>query len=239
MKTIRYYILVLACLLFVGMLNAQVAIDPVKNVYKIGGSSEIFISYSDGMHAKHGVLDVSTALDSITGVEEPHQIMHLDRRKTAAATGDFNGDGADNVVTVSVNENGGIKIIIPLIGEDLTINDVKEYDISLNEQDYTRIRIIAGNFDDDPQDEFAICYDLPDGLVIRLFKTDQDLNIEQIAIYEGIARYDRNFDIAAGDVDGNGMNEIVMVKNKAFPSWTPPRRLWSGVIHIKVRFIYI
>ena len=57
MKTIKYHIPVLTCLLLCGALDAQVAIDPVKNVYKIGGSSEIFISYSDGTNAKYGVLE--------------------------------------------------------------------------------------------------------------------------------------------------------------------------------------
>jgi opacity protein-like surface antigen len=225
MKKMKFHVTVLTSLLMSGMLHAQVAVDPVKNVYKIGGSSEIFISYasSDKAISKYGVLDVSTALDSITGVEEPLETGFLDRRKTASATGDFNGDGADNVVTVTANEEGGIRVSIPMIGEDLTIIELKEFDILLNdilltEQDYTRIRIIAGNFDGDQQDEFAICYDLPDGTItIKLFKTDSELNIEKIAYYEGITYYDRNFDITAGDVDGDGIDEILMVKNKAMP----------------------
>jgi hypothetical protein len=221
MKTMKFHVTVLTSLLMSGMLNAQVVVDPIENVYRIGSSSELFIAYTvkDGTHANHGVLDVSTELDSFTEVEELYESGHLDRRKTASATGDFNGDGANNVATVTANESGEIRISIPLMGEDQLINEVKvkEYDLSLTEQDYTRIRIIAGNFDADPQDEFALCYDLPDGLVIRIFKTDQDLNIEQIASFEGITRYDRNFDIAAGDMDKDGIDEIVLVKNKAMP----------------------
>jgi hypothetical protein len=218
MKTVKHFITA-TCLILAGMMNAQIASDPVTGVYKIGGASEIFISYSSGSKISHGVLDVSEDLKNISGVEEPWQTGHLDNRKTASATGDFNGDGADNVVTVTANEEGGIRISIPLIGGDLKNNGAKEYEISLNEQDYTRIRVISGNFVDNPQDEFAICYDLPEGLVIRLFKTDEDLNIEEIASLGGISRFDKNFDIAAGDVDGNGIDEIVMVKNKAKPSW--------------------
>jgi hypothetical protein len=218
MRTLKHFITAI-CLLLCGTLNAQLAIDPVKRVYKIGGSSEIFISYSDGTHAGHGVLDVPEDLKSISSVEESWQTGHLDNRKTASATGDFNGDGAGNVVTVTANDEGGIRISIPLIGDDLKNNGTKEYDISLNEQDYTRIRVISGNFADNPQDEFAICYDLPGGLVIKLFKTDSDLNIEQIASFEGIARYDSNFDIASGDLNGDGIKEIVMVVNRALPNF--------------------
>jgi hypothetical protein len=234
MKTMKHFITA-TCLLLCCTINAQLAIDPVKRVYKIGGSSEIFISHSDGTHARHGVLDISTALDNITGAEEP-QIRHLDRMKTASATGDFNGDGAGNVVTVTANDEGGIRISIPLIGDDLKISEIKEYD--LTEQIHTRVRIISGNFDGDQQDEFAICYDLPDGtMTIALFKTDSELNIEQLASFKGdisyifligagtggigagTSYYDSNFDIAAGDMDGDGIDEIVMVRNKRLPDW--------------------
>jgi hypothetical protein len=222
MRTLKFHIPVLTCLLLCGILNAQVAIDPVRNVYKIGGSSEIYITYTtkDGTQASHGILDVSTSLDSVTGVDNPFQLKQ-DRMKTASATGDFNGNGANNVVTVSANENGGITISIPLIGDDLKMNEIKKYD--LNEQINTRIRVIAGNFNAGQQNEFAICYDLPDKTItIKVFKTDSDLNIEQIASFDGIAYFDRNFDIAAGDVDGDGIDEIVMVRNKAFPTWKAP-----------------
>ena len=85
MKTIKYYFPVLTCLLLVGMLNAQVVSDPVKKVYKIGGSSEIFISYTnkDGTDAKHGILDVPPILNDITSVEEPLLTGYMDKRKTA------------------------------------------------------------------------------------------------------------------------------------------------------------
>jgi hypothetical protein len=170
--------------------------------------------------AKHGVMDVPATLNNITSVEDAVQTRFMDRWKTASATGDFNGDGADNVVTVFDNTVGGIKISIPLIGEDLVMNKtlVKEYDVTaLNDAlGYTRIRVIAGNFDDDPQDEFAICYDVPgQPLTVSMFKTDSELNIELLASFREIVFYDRHFDIAAGDVDGDGIDEIVMVKNKA------------------------
>ncbi|MEX0986234.1 MAG: T9SS type A sorting domain-containing protein [Bacteroidales bacterium] len=220
MRRMKYSIPLIIMLCIGAMLQAQVVKDPVRKVYSIGGSSEIFMAYtnSDRTHAKHGVMDIPATLNDITCVEDAVQTRFMDRWKSASATGDFDGDGADEVVTVFDNTIGGIKISIPLIGEDLKLNGLKEYNVTaLNDVlGYTRIRVIAGNFDDDPQDEFAICYDVPgQPLTVSLFKTDSNLEIELLASFREIAFYDRHFDIAAGDVDGDGIDEIVMVKNRA------------------------
>jgi hypothetical protein len=221
MKKLKCFIVLIPSL-FIGMLlEAQVVKDPVRKVYSIGGSAEIFMAYtnSERTQAKHGVMDVPSTLNDITMVEDAVQTRFMDRWKTASAAGDFNGDGTDEVVTVFDNTDGGIRISIPHIGEDLKMKPelLQEYEeTALRTQDYTRIRVIAVNADDDPQDEFAICYDIPgQPLTVSLFKTDADLNIEPLASFREIVFYDRHFDIAAGDVDGDGIDEIVMVKNRA------------------------
>ncbi|MEN8158387.1 MAG: T9SS type A sorting domain-containing protein, partial [Bacteroidota bacterium] len=213
--------IVASFLLFFGTVAGQVAEDPITNIYKVGGSSEIYIGYSTAGNAftKQGVLDVPENLNDITKKEDAQQFKFMEIRKTATATGDFNGDGADNVVTLRDNASGGIKITIPLIGKDLIMNGQKEYLLEeLNTMNYERLRICTGNFDRDSQNEFAICYGGP-GETIRLllFETDSDLNIKLLDSYKEIAYYDYHFDITAGDIDGDGIDEIAMVKNEALP----------------------
>ena len=162
MKTSTYKIsIALSFLISFVHLTGQVAEDPITNIYKVGGSSEIYIGYSTAGNSftKQGVLDVPENLNDITKKEDAQQFKFMEIRKTATATGDFNGDGADDVVTIRNNISGGIKVVIPLIGEDLIMDGEMEYALEeLNTMAYERLRIAAGNFDNDPQDEFAICY---------------------------------------------------------------------------------
>ncbi len=50
---------------------------------------------------------------------------------------------------------------------------------------------------------------------MALFETDADLNITMIDNFREISYYDHFFDITSGDTDGDGIDEVVMVKNKA------------------------
>ncbi|MBN2487156.1 MAG: T9SS type A sorting domain-containing protein [Bacteroidales bacterium] len=202
-------------------INAQEVVDPIMNVYRIGGSSELYIAYSNANKTFncHGIMDVPEGLDDVTTKEGSVQSKNMGLRRNAAATGDFNGDGVDEVVCIRDNSSGGIKITIPLINDSLKIDSQKEYyDEALNISAYERLRICVGNFDCDPQDEFAIAYGKPgETITISLYETDSALNIRLIDSFKEIVYYDWNFDINAGDTDGDGIDEIVMVKNCALP----------------------
>ena len=214
--------LALLFLFSMGYLKAQHAEDPITNVYKVGGSAEIFIAYSTAGNTftKQGILDVPENLNDIVKEEDASQYKFMSIRRTASATGDFNGDGTDNVVTVRNSESGGIKITIPLIGEDLIMDGEREYVAEeLNTMSYTRLRICTGNFDRDIEDEFVVCYGYPgEPLRVHIFETDEDLNIKLLEKYESITYCDHLFDISAGDMDGDGIDEIAVVRNEALPT---------------------
>jgi hypothetical protein len=208
-----------ALLLNVSSAFGQQARDPISNIYKIGGSAEIYLAFNYKVagndYNMHGVLDVPANLNTVYAMDSA-DFKYIDPRKTAAATGDFNGDGVDEVVTICNNVSGGIKITIPLLSQDLVWEGQREYDLEeLNTMDYKRLRICAGNFDKDFQDEFVICYGQENQtLRVVLFETDADLNITMIDNFKEISYYDHFFDIASGDTDGDGIDEIVMIKNK-------------------------
>ncbi|MDF1571235.1 MAG: hypothetical protein P1P82_06425 [Bacteroidales bacterium] len=219
MKKITLTAAVGAALLFgAADIYGQYAQDPLTNIYKLGGSAEIYMAYatSGNTFTKHGVLDVPENLNNITNPEDAYQFKFMELRKSAAATGDFNGDGVDEVVTVCDNISGGIKITIPLLNEALELEGNREYVLEeLNTLDYQRLRICTGNFDNDFQDEFAISYGLPNEPVrLAVFETDADLNITLLDVFKQEVYKDIYFDIASGDVNADGVDEIVMVKNE-------------------------
>jgi hypothetical protein len=238
MKTLRCFIVALICLVTGSMLNAQSAPDPIRKAYRTGGSSELFFSNSDKYAGKsyYDVVKVGSSLDNIQSVGDPSLTGYLDRRQTAAAAGDFNGDGADNVVTV-VNKSDIAWIRIPIMDDDLKIKGVKEYNLSLPVKDFSRMRIITGNFDADPQDEIAIAYFMPsvNGIYIKLFKTDTLLNITPLATW-GAADIHFTYDITAGDLDGDGIDEIVVVRNYGNPTRkgesSPPIFVSKYILHV-------
>src|SRR5271169_1338303 len=84
------------------------------------------------------------------------------------------------------------------------------------------IRMTSGYFDDAPAKEFGVAYNLPDSaqlITIRLFRLDsttgRPIQITSIKgdTIPGNLGTQACFDIAAGDYDGDGLDEIMLVNN--------------------------
>jgi hypothetical protein len=206
-------------------LHAQLVNDPLVNTYKLGESSEFYISYTDAAktHTNHNVIAIDSALNSFTQ-QNAGQSEYIDKRRFASATGDFDADGRDDIVNVR-DSSGGILITIPLINKNLTVSGQTEYyDTTHKYADYKRLRVCTGNFDNDIQDEIAVCYgpDSEKHLVISLFEIDASMNIRLLGSNNLIAYLDPNFDIASGDFDANWKDELAVVRNDALPYQKDP-----------------
>jgi hypothetical protein len=201
------------------LLIGQEVKDPLVAKYKIGGSSEVYICFSnsDKTHNYQGIMSASEDLASIRATQNAEQTEYLSPDMNAAATGDFNGDGIDEVVSIR-KVPGEIEISIPLISSDLTSTEQKTHiENEIADGAFEQLRICAGNFCGDGKEEFALAYgDINHTIIVSLFETDADLNIKLLS-KRSISYFDKNFDIASGDVDGDGIDEIVVVKNSQNP----------------------
>ena len=137
-------------------------------------------------------------------------------RHTVAASGDFNNDGFDDVVAAWAGPDNSITIMVPQINRE-----------TLDWSQATRlkagatlggqvIRLDTGDFDNDGDDEFALAYMQNDDRIrIELYDTNGTLipqaagSISNERVYQKVDG-DR-FDLASGDFDGNGDDELVLV----------------------------
>ena len=97
----------------------------------------------------------------------------------AVATGDINGDYADEVISCWETDDHSIVISTPGIsssplgfevGSTITINSVLK----------SSMRMITGNFDHDPKEEVVLAYHgLDDHLHILLYQTDENNSLEK------------------------------------------------------------
>ncbi|MFZ1081123.1 MAG: T9SS type A sorting domain-containing protein, partial [Candidatus Kryptoniota bacterium] len=93
------------------------------------------------------------------------------------------------------------------------------------------VSMTSGYFDGEAAKEFAIAYTLPDSIpmiTIRLFKLDSTTHrpveiasVREDTIYSNLDMQ-ALFDITAGDFDGDGLDEIMLVKNVAHVQFVNP-----------------
>jgi hypothetical protein len=234
MKRLAFRILLL--IFIAGITLAQDKQDPFQGHYNLGNSSEIALFthnvFRDTL-IRHNIFDYygnsgQYFLDSSssgtyngdlgTSFYDASATYHIE-----AITGDFNGDGYDNIVSAWVGKNNSINIVVPNIKKNtLTWND--ESSLILPDVlppnpngSTTRFRLIKGFFDGDPEPNFVLAYWDKDGNIeIKIFDVDPGslMPVEKTSIADEHLNYtisgDCIYDIAAGDFDGDGLDEIIL-----------------------------
>jgi hypothetical protein len=158
------------------------------------------------------------------------------------AAADFNGDGMDEVVMVWSRSDGGIFVGIPTYDlvnmvpyewhlPDPCIDSGVLYAGGGLAEILGEIRVVAGNFYPDSAMEFVLAYLAADSTVkLTVFDvdsvtltllemgsiSDQAVNTE-VASLRQVGRLAR-FDVATGDFDADGLDEIVLVVDDPFQS---------------------
>jgi hypothetical protein len=134
-----------------------------------------------------------------------------------AATGRFNEDQYDDVVSIWSN-GSGINIMLPQFDSTKAMwtNSIKD-SIDEDVQD-DRIYTRTGNFDDDEFDEFVVAWlDAEDSVHIRLYDTDADLRpiltaevCDEKLVPKSIYCQVRYF-IETGDLNADGTDELILL----------------------------
>ncbi len=211
--------------------------DPFQGNYNLGSSAEIALFWHYDNHSdstvNHQIIDYYGTtgqyfLDSSsrgtytgnlsTGYNNGSAHFYFD-----AVTGDYNGDGLDDIISAWETTNNSINIVIPKIDKgSLSWNE--ENVLKLTNVLYPtpnsysiRFRLIKGFFDSDPEPEFALAFwNHAGNIEIRIFDVNP-LNLmpeEKAMIDDEYMDPSINnsgiYDIAAGDFDGDLKDEIVL-----------------------------
>ncbi|MCP4567578.1 MAG: hypothetical protein GY841_08370, partial [FCB group bacterium] len=181
------------------------------------------------------IFDWSSVDDSIYRVSAEPFADSQDGDDRDFAAGDFNNDGSDDIVMAWSRSDGGIFVGIPNYDLDTMIlvdwntpdppiaAGVLYATDSLAEV-LGEIRVVAGNFYDDEAAEFVLAYLAADSTVsITVFDVDTLSltpeamgSISDQAIHTEMPEAQRfgtasRFDIATGDLDNDGTDEIVLI----------------------------
>jgi len=209
--------------------NAEIVIVSGGN-----GNANIKIVDADGDITTGGLTEVNSQF-----VESPWGIFG-NTEQVDLATGDFNNDGFDEFIGVWPGPDSTVTVFIPEMDPatfswtNATRKSVQDDGFpKLKEEENVFqlngwIRMVPGQFDDDNEPEFVVAYWAetgdPDGgpVQIILYDTDGTLmpqpraDIANRKLSPFIADAGRNlregsrFDIATGDFDGDGTDEIVL-----------------------------
>lgn len=207
-------------------------IDPLLGGYAIGESDEIILLWADFTGSGGGFFHqkiydylsknnpdesndiIAKGSDSISG-QLPIRNM-LD-----AFSEDINNDGFDEVVSCWSGDNNDLLRIIIRQVDSTTYEFVDAGTVNVLEAGETMgtktlVRMVPGNFDEDPEMEFVLGYaDMDSTVQILLYDTDGTLvpkrkaSIRDETIFVGDNSF-VNFDLSTGDLDGDGTDEVIL-----------------------------
>lgn len=224
-------LLIAACAIFIGTCNIYSqspadTIDPLYRSRTLGKNAEMLILLNKaGLGQNRYIYDYNGSTSEVsrkfydgtsnsTGTVDV--VLYGDM---AVATGDFNGDNADDVVTAWECANNAIYLSIPKINQenfswtennDTLISGVlKHVPISYNEPLLKTLRLASGYFSFSEKKSFVLSYfGVDNKMHIKLFETDSLFRIKELAEAVDTLLRPYSFDITVGDFDGDGLDEI-------------------------------
>ncbi len=213
-------------LMTIGAIYAQsenTARDPLSSDYTLLSSAELMFVWK-GFDNEVGQRMYDYENQAITPKTGFYRDSTLYGEGTVdVITGDWDGDSDDDIVFAWEGADSSLVLSLPLIDpETLDWTDVKTVTLGsvLKSTTFRQFRLVALNIDQDFETEFLVAYvDEDEKIHIKLFETDELLNASEVTsiadIVLPVALGDlAMFDIAAGDLDGDFDEEIVLVASE-------------------------
>lgn len=223
MKT--FTLLRISCTVFLSFicvftLFAQKTEDPFAGNYTLGSRAQLYLMYRAANFPGSYRYDFDLEKKSISGSqileEEPYNSSYFD-----VCAGDFDGDGQDEAVQATVVQTtfpNSNHLLLQVSGEWVSL-DIGEANVGTTDNpSNANVRLLAGNFCGDGQKEFVVSYwDMDKNIHLTLYFLDSSKTIRELTTVIEPLNPDLGseamFDIAAGDFDADGLEEIVLVKN--------------------------
>ncbi len=221
--------------------------DPFLGHHKLGSSDELSLVWHSGGNVplkhqiyRYGGNGAGNYMDSSAVATDTNSVIS-NQNRIDAITGDFTGNGLDNLVIAEEGYNNSIKIIVPKIDKN-TLKWTSESILTLSNVLYpnplnykaVRFRMIKGYFDQSQAPEIAIAYWNKEAAIqITLLKIDPstlmpsvlatiaDVHMDTTSYSSGL------YDIAAGDFNGNGRDEIVLVSYSSSNGWAISAKIYD------------
>ncbi len=176
-------------------------------------------------------------------------------RETGLGTGDFDGDGFDEIAAVWEGTDRKLKLMVSrmqvmLPGWPETFAYIDSIGAGTCHEDPLNaigattdpwaVHLVTGNFDDDPEKEILLSYWSPSGrIVMNIYNVTTDTMTAKLHLEVGAADSSEvldaglgesaRFDITTGNFDGDSLSEIALLSVRKITSdiWTPYLRLFE------------
>lgn len=208
-------------------------VDPLLGGYDIGVSDEIVLLWADftgqgGGYFHQKLYDYA----SKNNPDEANEILVKGKDSILAQmpaqnmldafSEDIDGDGFDDVVSCWSGEEGDpLRLVIRQVDtttyEFIDVGEINVLEEGETLASKTLVRLVPGNLDMDAESEFILAYlDIDTTIQIILYDTDGTLmpkrkaHVQDDAIFRGDNSF-INYDIATGDFDGDGVDELVVI----------------------------
>lgn len=215
-------LIVTFCMLLSLNVNAQEPgdeLDPLMGSYTLGNSAEIILQCAP-TSGEHGwkiydyQKDPAAIVQKFSDVNTDTTYSIAGNKAMDITSGDLNGDRYDDIIAAWECANHSIALCIP----EMTKGSLSWQNSHITMLDSVLglgfpIRLFTGDFDRDRRKEFVLAYVGLDRYVhIALYQADSLLVIEKLAeIADYFLGVSTLFDLAAGDFDYDGLDEIVLI----------------------------